>query len=121
MDVLLHQLHVPGKTGLALAEDDLEFLRFGGLDHTVEVRTVAVDSGKIFITKYGVDIPPVVDGVASQQRLLVLDTLGFRLLLVFVLLAQSCIDRTKDLLHLLQGVTARYYDTAGAVGPQGFI
>ena len=48
-----------------------------------------------------------VDGVAAQQGLLVLDALGFRLLLVLVLLAQSCIDRAKDWLHLLQ--TAKNY------------
>ena len=53
----------------------------------------------------------MVDGIAGQQRLLVLDALGLRLLLVFVLLTQSGIDCAKDLLHLLQGVTARYYDT----------
>ena len=111
MDVLLHQLHVPGKAGLALTEDDLEFLRLGGLDHAVEVRAAAVNARLVLITVNGVDIPPVVDGVAGQQRLLVLDALGFGLLLVFILLAQSCIDRTKDLLHLLQGVTARYHHT----------
>ena len=57
----------------------------------------------------------------GQQRLLVLDALGFRLLLVFVLLTQSCIDCTKDLLHLLQGVTARYYDTLWAATRQEII
>ena len=111
VDVLLHQLHVPGKTGLALAEDDLEFLLLGGLNHAVEVGALTVYPGVVLVAKNRVDVPPVVDGVAGQQRLLVLDALGFRLLLVFVLLAQSCIDRTKDLLHLLQGVTARYHHT----------
>ena len=72
VDVLLNQFHVSGEAGLALAQDDLEFLCFGGLNHTVEVRAVTVHPRKIFITKYGVDIPPVVDGVAGQQRLLVL-------------------------------------------------
>ena len=61
------------------------------------------------------------DGVVGQQRFLILDTLGFGLVLVFVLLTQSCINRAKDLLHLLKGVTAHCYDTAGAVEPQGFI
>ena len=37
----------------------------------------------------------------GQQRLLVLDALGFRLMLIFILLTQACIDCTKDLLHLL--------------------
>jgi hypothetical protein len=63
----------------------------------------------------------VVDGVAGQQGLLVLDALGFGLLLVLVLLAQSCIDRTKDLLHLLQGVTARYHHTSRAATRQEII
>ena len=111
VDVLLYQLHVTGETGLALAQDDLEFLCFGGLNHTVEVRAVAVDSGKILITKNRVDIPPVVNGIAGQQGLLVLDALRLGLMLVFILLTQSCIDRAKDLLHLLQGVTARYHHT----------
>ena len=111
MDVLLNQFHIPGKPGLALAQDDLELFLFGGFDHTVEVRAVAVDSGKILIAKNRVDIPAVVDGVAGQQGLLVLDALRLGLLLVFILLTQSCIDRAKDLLHLLQGVTARYHHT----------
>ena len=111
VDVLLNQFHVPGEAGLALAQDDLEFLCFGGLNHTVEVRAVAVDSGKILITKNRVDIPPVVNGIAGQQGLLVLDALRLGLMLVFILLTQSCIDRAKDLLHLLQGVTARYHHT----------
>lgn len=121
VDILFHQLHVTRKTGLTLAQDDLEFFLLGGLDHAVEVGAVTVYPRKIFITKYGVDIPPVVDGVAGQQQLLVLDTLRLGLMLVFVLLAQSCIDRTKDLLHLLQGVTARYYDTLWAATRQEII
>ena len=101
VDVLLHQLHVTGEAGLALTEDDLEFLRFGGLDHAVKIGAAAVNARLVLIIKNRVDIPPVVGGVAGQQRLLVLDAFGFGLLLVLVLLAQSCIDRTKDLLHLL--------------------
>ena len=111
MDVLLNQFHIPGKPGLALAQDDLELFLFGGFDHTVEVRALTVYAGIVLVAKNRVDVPPVVDGIAGQQRLLVLDALGFRLLFVLVLLAQSCIDRTKDLLHLLQGVTARYHHT----------
>jgi len=111
VDVLLYQLHVSSEAGLALAQDDLEFLRLGGLDHTVEVRTVAVDSGKILIAKNRVDIPPVIDGVAGQQGFLVLDAFRLGLMLVFVLLTQACIDCAKDLLHLLQGVTAQYHHT----------
>ncbi len=61
------------------------------------------------------------NGVVGEQRFLVLDALGLGLMLVFVLLTQSCIDCAKDLLHLLKGLTARYYDAAGAVRPQGFI
>ena len=74
MDVLLDQLHVSGKTRLALAQDDLEFLLLGRLDHAVEVGPQAVHAGIVFITENGVNVPPVVDGVAGQQRLLVLDT-----------------------------------------------
>ena len=44
VDVLLHQLHVTGEPRLALAQDDLEFLRFGGLNHAVEVGAVTVDA-----------------------------------------------------------------------------
>lgn len=111
MDVLFNQFHVTGEAGLALAQDDLEFLLLCSLDHAVEVGAVTVHSRKIFITKYGVDVPPVVDGVAGQQGLLVLDAFGLGLVFVFILLTQSCIDRAKDLLHLLQGVTARYHHT----------
>ena len=63
----------------------------------------------------------MVDGVTGQQRFLVLDALRLGLVLVFVLLTQSCIDCTKDLLHLLQGVTARYYDTLWAATRQEII
>ena len=111
MDVLLHQLHISGEAGLALTEDDLEFLRFGGLDHAVKIGAAAVNARLVLIIKNRVDIPPVIDGVAGQQRLLVLDALRLGLLLVFVLLTQSCIDRAKDLLHLLQGVTAQEHHT----------
>ena len=111
VDVLLNQFHVPGEAGLALAQDDLEFLLPGGFDHAVEFGAVAVHTGEVFIAKNRVDIPPVVNGIAGQQGLLVLDALRLGLMLVFILLTQSCIDRAKDLLHLLQGVTARYHHT----------
>ena len=51
------------------------------------------------------------DGVVGQQGSLVLDAFGLGLVLVFVLLTQSCIDRAKDLSHLLKGVTAHYHHT----------
>ena len=96
MNVLLHQLHVTGKTGLALAEDDLKFLFLGRYDHLVEVRPQAVGAGIILVAVDVVDVPAALHGVADQQRFLVLDALGFALLLVFVLLTQSCINRAKD-------------------------
>lgn len=121
VDVLLHQLHVTGEPGLGLAQDDLKFLLLGGLDHAVEIRAVAVDAREVLVAVDCVDVPAVVDGVVGQQGFLVLDALGFGLVFVLILLTQPCINRAKDLLHLLKGVTARYYDTARAVGPQGFI
>ena len=99
----------------------MELFLPSGLDHAVEVRAVAVHPGEVLITKNRVNIPAVVDGVVGQQGFLVLDAFGLGLVLVFILLTQSCIDCTKDLLHLLKGVTAHCYDTAGAVGLQGFI
>ena len=108
MDVLLHQLHVAGEPGLGFAQDDLEFLLLGSLDHAVKVRAVAVNTGEVLITVNCVDVPAVVDGVVGQQGFLVLDALGFGLVFVLILLTQPCIDRAKDLLHLLKGVTARY-------------
>ena len=63
----------------------------------------------------------MVNGVAGQQRLLVLDALRLGLLLVFILLTQSCIDRAKDLLHLLQGVTAHVNHNIWAVAGQEII
>ena len=56
-----------------------------------------------------VDVPSPLHGVVDQQGLLVLDALGFLLLFVFVLLTQSCIDRTKNMSHLLKGVTAHFH------------
>jgi len=66
VDVLLYQLHVSSEAGLALAQDDLEFLRLGGLDHAVEVGAAAVGPRPIFVAKNRVDIPPVVDGISGQ-------------------------------------------------------
>ena len=96
VNVLLHQLHVTGKTGLALAENDLKLLLLGRFDHLVEVRPQAVGAGIILVAVDVVDVPAALHGVADQQRFLVLDALGFRLLLIFVLLTQSCINRAKD-------------------------
>lgn len=121
VDVLLHQLHITGEPGLGLAKDDLKLLLLGGLDHAVEVGAVTVNAGEVLITVDGVDVPAVVNGVVGQQGFLVLDALGLGLVLVLILLTQPCIDRAKDLLHLLKGVTAHCYDTAEAVEPQGFI
>ena len=109
MDVLLHQLHVPGKPGLALAENDLELLLLGCLDHPGEVRPQAVGARVVLIAIDVVDVPSPLHGVVDQQGLLVLDALGFLLLFVFVLLTQSCIDRTKNMSHLLKGVTAHFH------------
>ena len=89
--------------------------------HPIYVNSPAVYSGEVLITKNRVNIPAVVDGVVGQQGFLVLDALGFGLVFVLILLTQPCIDRAKDLLHLLKGVTAHCYDTAEAVGLQGFI
>ena len=109
VDVLFHQFHVPGKPGLALAEEDLKLLFLGRPDHPVEVRPQAVGAGVVLIAIDVVDVPSPIHGVVDQQGLLVLDTLGFLLLLVFVLLTQSCIDRTKNMSHLLKGVTAQLH------------
>ena len=56
-----------------------------------------------------VNVPSPLHGIVDQQGFLVLDTLGFLLLFVFVLLTQSCIDRTKNMSHLLKGVTAQLH------------
>ena len=53
-------------------------------------------AGIILVAVDVVDVPAALHGVADQQRFLVLDALGFRLLLIFVLLTQSCINRAKD-------------------------
>ena len=56
MNVLLHQLHVTGKTGLALAENDLKLLLLGRFDHLVEVRPQAVGAGIILVAVDVVDM-----------------------------------------------------------------
>lgn len=109
MYVLLHQLHIPGKSGLAFAQDDLKFLLLGRLDHPIEIRPQAVSSGVVLIAVDMVDVPSPLHGIVDQKGFLVLDALGFLLLLVFVLLTQSCIDRTKNMSHLLKGVTAQFH------------
>lgn len=121
VDVLLHQFHVPGKAGLGFAEDDLELLLLRRRQHPVEVRPEAVRAGVVLVAVDGVDVPAVVDGVGGQQGFLVLDALGLNLVLVFILLAQAYIDCTENLLHLLEGVTARYYGSIGAAAAQEII
>ena len=100
VDVLLYQLHVPGEPGLAFAQDDLELLLPGRFDHPVEVRPQAVSAGVVLVTIDVIDVPAPLHRIVDQQGLLVLDALGFRFVSVFVLLTQSCIDCTKDMLHL---------------------
>lgn len=121
MDVLFHQFHVPSEAGLGLAEDDLELLLLRRGKHPVEVRSEAVGAGVVLVAVDGVDVPAVVDGVGGQQGFLVLDALGFGLVLVFILLTQAYIDCAENLLHLLEGVTARYYGSIGAVAAQEII
>lgn len=99
----------------------MELFLFGCLDHAVEIGSAAINAGEVFVTVDGVNIPAVVDGVVGQQGLLVLDALGLGLVLVLILLTQSCIDRAEDLLHPLKGITAHCYDTAGTVGPKRLI
>ena len=96
VDVLLYQFHISGKTRLALAENDLKLLLLGRFDHLVEVRPQAVSAGIVLVAVDMVDVPAALHGVADQQRFLVLDAFRFRLLLIFVLLTQSCINRAKD-------------------------
>ena len=106
VDILLYQFHIPSKPGLAFTEDDLELFLLCRCQHPIEVRAKAVGSGIVLVAVDGVDVPAVVDGVVGQQGFLILDALGFRLVLVFVLLTQAYIDCTENLLHLLEGVTA---------------
>jgi hypothetical protein len=102
VDVLLYQFHIAGKSGLALAEDDLELFLLCGFNHAVKVGPQAVSAGVILITVDLVDVPSVLYGIVEQHRFLVLDAFGFVLLLFLVLLTQSCINRAKYLLHLLR-------------------
>ena len=96
VDVLFYQFHVAGKAGLALAEDNLELLFFRRFNHAVEVRPQTVRAGVILIAVNVVDVPPPLYGVTDEQRFLILDAFRFSLPFVFVLLTQSCINRTKD-------------------------
>lgn len=105
MDVLLYQLHIPREPELALTEDDLKLLLLGRPDHSVEVRTQAVGTRVVLVAVDMVDVPSPLHDIVDQKRFLVQDALGFLLLLVFVLLTQSCIGRTKNMSHLLKGVT----------------
>ena len=91
MDVLFHQLHIPGEPGLALAEENLELFLPGRPDHPVEVGPQAVGPGIILVAVDVVDIPATLHSVAHQQRFLILDTLGLCFVFVLILFAQSCI------------------------------
>jgi len=100
VDVFLHQLHIPGKAGLAFAEDNLKLFLLGRLNHPVEVRPQAVGAGVVLVTVDVVDVPPPLHCVRNKQGFLILDALGFRFVFVLVFFAQPGINRTKDSLHL---------------------
>lgn len=121
VNVLLHQFHISGEPGLAFAEDDLELLFLDCLNHPIEVRPLTVSSRIVHIAVNVIDVPAPLHRIVNQQRLLVLDTLRFRFVLVFVLLIQPCIDCTKDMLHLLKGVTAPLNRSTRAAARQEII
>ena len=100
VDVFLHQLHIPGKAGLAFAEDNLKLFLLGRLNHPVEVGPQAVGAGVVLVTVDVVDVPPPLHCVRNKQGFLILDALGFRFVFVLVFFAQPGINRTKDRLHL---------------------
>ncbi len=99
----------------------MEFTRLGGLQHAVEVGPQGVRPGVVLVAVDLVNIPAPLHGVANQQGLLVLDALRLTFKFFLILLTQPDIDCTKNLLHLPQGVTARFYSTLGAVTGQGII
>ena len=100
VDVFLHQLHIPGKAGLAFAEDNLKLFLLGRLNHPVEVGPQAVGAGVVLVAVDVVDVPPPLHCVRNKQGFLILDALGFRFVFVLVFFAQPGINRTKDRLHL---------------------
>ena len=99
VQVLFHQLHVPGKTGLGLGQHHIEPVLTGSFDHRVEGRTVPVDARIVLIRIDLVDIKTFLDRVLDQHRLLVLDALRFTGL-VFILLAQTAVNSCSHRLHL---------------------
>lgn len=121
VNVLLHQFHIPGEPGLAFAEEDLKLLFLGRLDHPIEVRPLAVSSRIVLIAVDVIDVPAPLHRIVDQQRFLVLNTLRFSFVFVFVLLTQPCIDCTKDMLHLLKGVTAPHNRSTRAATRQEII
>ena len=49
VDILFHQLHVPGEAGLGFAEDQLELLLLRRRQHPVEVRAESVRAGVVLV------------------------------------------------------------------------
>ena len=101
IDILFYQFQFAGKTGLALAKNDVKLMCFGIVQQTLEFRPIPVRTGVIIIAVNVIYFPALLNGIFQQHGLLILDAVAVIrfLFLVAVFFRQSAINR--NLFHLL--------------------
>lgn len=68
--VLFHQLQLPGKAGLGLAQDNVKPPLFRVLQKAVKFRSPPVCAGAVLVTVEAVKFPPLFSSVFQQHGLL---------------------------------------------------
>ena len=91
VQILFHELHVAGETGLRFGQYHIKLMFACGLQHRIECRTVPVDAGIILIRIDLVNIKSFLNGVLEQHRLLILNALRFTNF-IFIFFAQAAIN-----------------------------
>ena len=91
VQILFHEFHVTGETGLRFGQYHIKLMFACGLQHRIERRTVPVDAGIVLIRIDLVNIKSVFQGVLEQHRLLILNALRFTNF-IFIFFAQAAIN-----------------------------
>ena len=91
VQILFHELHVTGETGLRFGQYHIKPMFACGLQHRIERRAVPVDAGIVLIRIDLVNIKSVFQSVLEQHRLLILNALRFTNF-IFIFFAQAAIN-----------------------------
>ena len=67
VQILFHEFHITGKTGLCLCQHHIKLMFACGLNHCIERRTVPVNAGVVLIRINLVNIKSFLNGVLDQH------------------------------------------------------